>query len=108
MHAIVEQSTLYKHLQLVRTKPKIFLGGHDVGLLSANLYGWKAHRFHVPDNDPFAGYFYDNFHLFVARKYGERRKVDWHNVIRAQVPEQRAQLALFYDLLAEFCEGYEP
>ncbi len=108
MHETVEQSMLFKHLQLVRTKPRIYIGGHDVGLLSANLYGWKAHRYHVPDNDPWAGHFYENFHKFVASKYGERRKVDWHNVIRAQEVDARKQLVLFYDLLAEFCEDYAP
>jgi hypothetical protein len=108
MHKIVEQSTLYKHIQLVRTRPRIFLGGYGVALLSANLYGWKAHRFHVPDNDLWASYFYDNFHLFVAQNYGEKRKVDWHAVIRAQEPDARAQMTLFDTLLTEFCEGYAP
>ena len=98
-----ENSLLHAHLMLIRTKPRIFIGGHDVGLLSAHLYGWKAHRHHTPDDDPWAQAFFDTFHKFVAAKYGERRNMDWPALIRAQEPDQRAQFALFYELLAEFC-----
>lgn len=101
-------SALYRHIRLVGTRPKIFLGGHGVDLLSANLYGWKAHRHHFPDGDGWADRFYATFHKFVAARYGERRNMDWHAIIKAQEPDPRRQMALFYDLLEAFCEGCAP
>ena len=76
-----ESSPLYQHILLVGTKPKIFLGDHGADLLSANLYGWKAHRHHFPDGDAWAQHFYDRFHKFVAAQYGERRNMDWPAMI---------------------------
>ncbi len=102
MQASAETSPLYRHLMQLKSRPAIFLGGHSLERLNANLYGWKAHRHQFADSDDWADHFFDHFHGFVAAQYGVRQKRDWHDVIAAQVGDPRAQLALFYKLLALF------
>lgn len=102
-----ENSALYQHLLLIKSRPAIFLGGHSIDRLNANLYGWKAHRHSFPDGDVWADSFFADFHGFVAAFYNERRKLDWHAIIAGQTAEPRGQLALFYDLLESFNDSVE-
>jgi hypothetical protein len=100
-----ETSALYEHLQLVRSRPRIYIGGHGIDRLNAHLFGWKAHRHHFPDGDAWAEHFFADFHKYVAAQYGERRNMDWDAVIRTQETDPRKQVVLFYDLLDGFCAG---
>lgn len=102
-----DTSPLYQHLMLLQSRPAIFLGGHSIDRLNANLYGWKAHRHNHPDGDSWADHFFAEFHKFVASKYGETKKLDWHQVIAKQVTGPREQLSLFYTLLTEFIGSTE-
>ncbi len=83
-------------------RPGMFFGSNNLWDVHSHLEGWRAHRCHAPDNDVFADAFFEGFHDFVERHYGDNRTIGWQGLISEYESKER-QFEKFMELTEEFC-----
>ena len=95
-------SAFFEYPDVTEMRPGMYFGSHRVDVIRHHLDGWRAHKRVVEEGDNFADRFFDKFHGFVERHYGDNRTTGWDGLILANTSSAKEGCRIFMSLLRQF------
>lgn len=96
-------------LKYIKIRPQMYFGEFSIQKAFSFFTGYRCALYNLKLADSHC-ILPQEFHAYVAMKYGESPSKGWCGIILEQEPEENKALWLFFDLLDEFLvhNGFEP